>query len=97
MLKVQDGRDVERGLAWVQNGVRLDVAGHTIDDMRHGLAGIRVESVVVDDGSGVDGLVGTEREQPLVPMDMAEMWVSKLVYYVRLLLTYPDRYASTPY
>ena len=77
MLKVQHGRDVERRLAWVQDGVGLDVAGRSVNNMRHGFAGIRVERVVVDDGTGVDSLVGTEREESLIPVDVPEMRVSQ--------------------
>ena len=79
MLKVQHGRDVERGLAWVQNGVRLNVAGHSVDDMCHGFSRVRVERAVVDNGAGVDSLVGTEREQALIPVDVPEIQVSQEV------------------
>jgi hypothetical protein len=50
--------------------VALEVAGGTVDEVSHGLAGVGAVGVVVDDGASVDGAIGAEREETLVPVDV---------------------------
>ena len=70
MLLIEDGGDVEDALAGGQRAMRLDVASHTVDDMRHGDTRVGIVGVVVDDGAGVDGLISPERVETLVPVNM---------------------------
>lgn len=67
---VEDVCDVER-LVGREGRVRLDVAGHAVDDVRHGLARVGLVGVVVDDRGLVDGAVGAEGPETFVPVDMA--------------------------
>nr|POE86430.1 hypothetical protein CFP56_46614 [Quercus suber] len=71
VLLVEDGGEVERLLAGGQGGVGFDVAGHAVDDVRHGRARVGAVGGVVDDRRRVDGAVGAERPEPLVPVDVA--------------------------
>ena len=71
MFLIEDGGDVEDTLARGQRTMRLDVASHTVDYMRHGHTRVGVVGVVIDDGASVDSLVGTQRIETLVPVDMA--------------------------
>lgn len=66
---VQDGGDFGQTLAGAELRVALDIAGHAVDNVGHGLAGVGLVSVVVDDGGGVD-LAVSEREKALVPVDV---------------------------
>lgn len=70
MFLIKDGGDVKDTLARGQRAMRLDVASHTVDNMRHGDTRVGVVGVVVDDRASVDGLIGTQRIETLVPMDM---------------------------
>lgn len=70
MLEVEHGGDVQRGLAGVQRAVALDVAGHAVDDVSQGYAGVGVVRVVVDDRGRVDGAGARERPEALVPVDV---------------------------
>ena len=67
---VQNGSDVKNRLVCVQSAVRLNVASHTVDNVNHRLALIGVISVVILDGSSIDGTVATKREKALVPMNV---------------------------
>lgn len=69
---VQQGGDVGQTLAVAEFAVALNVAGHAVDDMGDGLAVVGVVGVVVDDGGGIDGTVGSQRIETLVPVDVAD-------------------------
>lgn len=67
---VEHGGDVEHLLRRREGRVALDVAGHAVDEVRHGDARVGGVGVVVDDCGGVDGAVGAERQQALVPVNV---------------------------
>lgn len=48
----------------------LDVAGHAINDVGHGHAGVGIVSVVVGDRRRVNGAVPGKRPETLVPVDV---------------------------
>lgn len=75
VLVVEDGGDVLLALTGAELAVALDVAGGTVDEVSHGLAGVGAVGVVVDDGGSVDGTVGAEGEETLVPVDMTVDWL----------------------
>jgi hypothetical protein len=48
----------------------LDVAGHSIDNVGHGHAGVGVVGVVVSDRRRVNGAVPGKRPETLVPVNV---------------------------
>ena len=71
MRLVKDAGNVERLLGLGELGVALDVAGHTVDDVRDGLAFVCVKGVVVDNGGLIDGAVAAEGKRAFIPVDVA--------------------------
>lgn len=89
---VQQGGDVGQTLAVAEFAVTLDVAGHAVDDMGDGLAVVGIVRVVVDDGGGIDGAVGSQRIETLVPMDVTEFVSGKCGTFATLALTQKGRH-----
>jgi hypothetical protein len=74
---VQDAGNVQRRRARGKGAVTLNVASHTIDDVSHGLAGVGVKGVVVDNRALVDGAVGAKGEGSLIPMNVTRVCISR--------------------
>ena len=68
---IQHSSNVENGLVRRQFTMRFDISSHSIDDVSDRFAFVGVVSVVILDGSSVDGAVGAKGEETLVPMDVA--------------------------
>lgn len=98
VLVVENGSDVLLALAGAELAVALNVSGRAVDEVSHGLSGIGVVGVVVDNGGSVDGTVHAEREETLVPVDVAkDSLVTRVLRFMGIAFTYPEIYASTPF
>jgi hypothetical protein len=72
VLEVKDSGDVQGRLTRVQRAMALNVTGHTIDNMRHGHAGVGVISVVVDDRGRINVAGLSKGPETLIPMNVTK-------------------------
>lgn len=74
VLRVKHRSDIGDLLAGAQRAVRLDVACHAVDQVRHRRAWVGAVGVCVDDRGLVDGAVGAERVETLVPVNVSILY-----------------------
>lgn len=71
MRLVKDGSDVSKTLSLAELAVALQVTRHAVHEVGHGLAGVGVIGMVVDNRVRVNGTICAEREEAFVPVDVA--------------------------
>ena len=76
IFRIKNSSDVQKFSA--QFAVAFNVSSHAVDDVRHRYAFVGIIGVIVDDGGCVNGAIRREREQTLVPVNVAKMKKKKL-------------------
>lgn len=67
---VQQSSDILEALALAELTVALNVTSHSVDDVGDGFARVGAVGVIVDNRRRIDGAVGAEGIQALVPVDV---------------------------